>query len=134
MDDAVSVLGVATAEVRHRLAHDQWAAAHEQEAHLLCKALGDTLLDVQHVGSTAVPGLMARPFLDVIVAVTNLEIVAELERKLAAIDGMWRPSGDTEARRYFDKGPPERRTGRLPLSQRVRLSVAIRFASRIFFM
>jgi GrpB-like predicted nucleotidyltransferase (UPF0157 family) len=37
----------------------------------LCKHIRHLVLDIQHVGSTAVPGLAARPILDLAVAVAS---------------------------------------------------------------
>jgi GrpB-like predicted nucleotidyltransferase (UPF0157 family) len=34
---------------------DEWPAAFAQERHCLCKRIGHLMLDIQHVGSTAVP-------------------------------------------------------------------------------
>ena len=38
-----------------------WQALGEDERTTIATALGDLALDVQHVGSTAVPGLDAKP-------------------------------------------------------------------------
>jgi GrpB-like predicted nucleotidyltransferase (UPF0157 family) len=50
---------------------DEWPAAFAQERHCLCKRIRHLVLDIQHVGSTAVPGLAARPILDLAVAVAS---------------------------------------------------------------
>ncbi len=47
---------------------------------------GDELLaDVQHVGSTAVPGLSAKPIIDIAAAVRDLALVPELIERLTRI-------------------------------------------------
>lgn len=43
----------------------RWAEKYQAEAGRLRDALGDRLLDVQHVGSTAVPSLPAKPIIDI---------------------------------------------------------------------
>jgi GrpB-like predicted nucleotidyltransferase (UPF0157 family) len=50
---------------------DEWPAAFAQERHCLCKRIGHLVLDIQHVGSTAVPGLAAKPIIDFTVAVPD---------------------------------------------------------------
>ena len=115
MKDSASVLGLANTEVRHALAHEAWAAAFEEEAQALAEALGDAALDIQHVGSTAVPGLIAKPILDLILAVSDLDAASEMMPALASCGWNYRPSGDTEGRRYFVKGPPALRIGHLSL-------------------
>jgi DNA-3-methyladenine glycosylase II len=52
-----------------------WEAIFAVEAARLRAALGPSLLAVEHVGSTAVPGLPARPILDIGVAVAGAEAV-----------------------------------------------------------
>ncbi len=62
--------------------HDpQRASLFEEEAATI-RQVGDPLvLDVQHVGSTAVPGLPAKPILDIAVAVRCAGDIPELVRR-----------------------------------------------------
>jgi GrpB-like predicted nucleotidyltransferase (UPF0157 family) len=48
-----------------------WPAAYEVIAARLKKALGDAALRIEHVGSTAVPGLEAKPVIDVDLTVAD---------------------------------------------------------------
>jgi len=47
----------------------QWPALFERESASIRHALGDRALQVEHVGSTSVPGLAAKPRIDVVLAV-----------------------------------------------------------------
>lgn len=49
-----------------------WPALFEEEADSLRKAFGLTALRIEHVGSTAVPGLAAKPVIDIQVSVASL--------------------------------------------------------------
>jgi GrpB-like predicted nucleotidyltransferase (UPF0157 family) len=54
--------------------HDPgWAAQAQQELHRLAEALGPDAKRLEHVGSTAVPGLVAKPILDLQMSVTAIE-------------------------------------------------------------
>ncbi|HEX8919189.1 MAG TPA: GrpB family protein [Chloroflexota bacterium] len=54
--------------------YDQaWPRMFEQERVRLYGALGSMVSRIEHVGSTAVPGLAAKPIIDVLVGVHNLE-------------------------------------------------------------
>lgn len=53
---------------RRARADPSWQALGEDERTTIATALGDLALDVQHVASTAVPGLDAKPILDIAVA------------------------------------------------------------------
>ena len=62
-----------------------WPAQFEELATVLREALGDAALSVEHVGSTSVPGLAAKPILDIdIVMASRADLPAIVER-LAAV-------------------------------------------------
>ncbi|HVG47060.1 MAG TPA: GrpB family protein [Rubellimicrobium sp.] len=50
-----------------------WPALYEREAQRLVRVLGPCLQAIEHIGSTAVPGLAAKPVLDIMAAVVTLE-------------------------------------------------------------
>jgi GrpB-like predicted nucleotidyltransferase (UPF0157 family) len=53
--------------------HDpNWTVWFEQEAQALRKALGDNNATVHHIGSTAVPGIAAKPIIDLLLEVHSL--------------------------------------------------------------
>jgi tRNA threonylcarbamoyladenosine biosynthesis protein TsaE len=62
-----------------------WAERFRAEAAAIEVALGDSLRQIEHVGSTAVPGLAGKPTIDIAVAVDSLELPAErIDRMRAA--------------------------------------------------
>jgi GrpB-like predicted nucleotidyltransferase (UPF0157 family) len=58
--------------------NEAWKLEFEREKEILSNILKDNALDIQHIGSTAIPGLCAKPIIDVAVAVANLEKLKEL--------------------------------------------------------
>lgn len=48
-----------------------WPELFEREAERIAAALGDRALRIEHVGSTAVPGLAAKPVIDILLVVTD---------------------------------------------------------------
>jgi GrpB-like predicted nucleotidyltransferase (UPF0157 family) len=61
----------------------EWPMRFERERARLRSALGASALSIEHIGSTAVPGLAAKPIVDVLVVVRDPEdsaLVAPLER------------------------------------------------------
>jgi len=58
-----------------------WPVRFRQLGERLRMALGDVALRIDHVGSTSVPGLAAKPVIDVQVSVTDLEPVAPWARR-----------------------------------------------------
>lgn len=48
-----------------------WPALFQREAERIRSILGDKALQIEHVGSTSVPGLCAKPMIDMILVVEN---------------------------------------------------------------
>lgn len=84
--------------------HDPlWAHAAELEAERLRAAVGQTLVAVHHVGSTSIPGIVAKPILDLMPVVTSL---AELDQRRATMEALgyeWWGELGMEGRRYCTK-------------------------------
>lgn len=72
------------------------------------------ILDIQHVGSTAIPGILSKPIIDIQIAVDSLSVIKKIAiEKLKTLDYVyWDDNPDTE-RMFFVKGMPpygEKRT------------------------
>lgn len=55
-----------------------WKEQYEQEKTYLCELLGDAVLHISHIGSTAVPGLIAKPAVDILLEIkenTDLTLI-----------------------------------------------------------
>ena len=64
--------------------HDPgWFVAAAQVCHAVRRQCGDLVIDIQHVGSTSVPGLPAKPVLDITVGVAADCLIDNLAGKLA---------------------------------------------------
>jgi GrpB-like predicted nucleotidyltransferase (UPF0157 family) len=61
-----------------------WPARFADEARALRSALGERALRIEHVGSTAVPGLVAKPVLDIQISVASLDDPAAFDDALGA--------------------------------------------------
>jgi GrpB-like predicted nucleotidyltransferase (UPF0157 family) len=48
-----------------------WPRKYEEEAKRIQMTLGDRALRIEHVGSTAVPGLLAKPIIDIVLVVED---------------------------------------------------------------
>ena len=87
--------------------HDPaWGQQAQAEAARVTALLGSNVLAIHHVGSTAIPGIKAKPILDLLVVVRDLGRVDELNEQMLA--GGYEPHGENglPGRRYF-----VRRTG-----------------------
>jgi len=88
--------------------HDpHWAArASDLVAELRAAAPG-TFEAVHHVGSTAVPGLAAKPVIDLLGETPNLTAIEAARPALEALGYRWRGENGIAGRRYFTRDDPE---------------------------
>ena len=68
--------------VRHRT---EWAILYNTESEKLKYCIGDIAVDIQQVGSTAVPGLISKPIIDIAIAVTSRSDIAAVVKRLLTI-------------------------------------------------
>lgn len=113
--DGDGALGLSRGTVELRAHRSEWHAAFANEADQLRDLLGDRLCGLEHVGSTAVEGLPAKPVVDVLGLVTDLETARELVTPLADAGYEHRPE-DVSGRVFLAKGPPSNRTHYLSLA------------------
>ena len=64
---------------------DSWPARFEAERARVQLALGDCALRIEHIGSTAVPGLAAKPIIDLLVTVEDPDDEAATVPALTAV-------------------------------------------------
>jgi GrpB-like predicted nucleotidyltransferase (UPF0157 family) len=82
--------------------HDpNWATAAERESERLASALGDTLVRVHHIGSTSIPGVVAKPVLDLIPVVRTPEALDAARPLLEALGYQWWGEYGLPGRRYL---------------------------------
>lgn len=85
-----------------------WPKCFTEESNLLRKTLGEIAVAVHHIGSTAVPGVAAKPIIDILVEVTDLAALDARNRDMELIG--YEPKGEfgIPGRRYFQKGGDNR--------------------------
>lgn len=94
--------------------HDPaWLEAFSISARELRSIIGDRIERIEHVGSTAVPGLPAKPILDVLVVVQNLERAESLVPKIQSLGYEFKPEDPLDGRLFFVRGPESNRTHHL---------------------
>lgn len=80
-----------------------WTRTFEEEAGQITAALGDEVVAVHHIGSTAIPGISAKPIVDLLVEVRRIEAVDDLSGAMSERGyEAWGEYG-LPGRRYFDK-------------------------------
>ena len=85
-----------------------WAKKYEEESALIKDILADNCIAVYHIGSTSVPGLAAKPIIDIMAVVRSLEQVDCVAEAFSKIGYEYLGEFGIEGRRYLRKGGDER--------------------------
>ncbi|WP_438016936.1 GrpB family protein [Sorangium sp. So ce315] len=79
----------------------RWPAWYAADAEELSNALGARLREVQHFGSTSVPGMAAKPIIDILVAPVRWPLAADDRRALEALGYEHLGEAGVVGREYF---------------------------------
>jgi GrpB-like predicted nucleotidyltransferase (UPF0157 family) len=83
-----------------------WALKFRKEQALLKLLLGDVILDIQHIGSTSIPGMVARPIIDILLSISDYDTGYE-QAKIIERLGYQYVGENSELRQYLlTKGDP----------------------------
>ena len=90
----------------------EWARLFEEEKAALADALGQTEAIIEHIGSTAVPGLAAKPIIDIMIGLADFSIANSLVPPIIALgyDYIAEYESVMPERRYFQKNVDTKRT------------------------
>lgn len=86
---------------------DDWPRLYEDEAKRIREAIGPFIRDVQHFGSTSIPGMIAKPIIDIAVAVDSLDAAEACLEPLKGIGFEYRWRSNDPNSYYLTKGNPE---------------------------
>ncbi|MEX2720477.1 MAG: GrpB family protein [Candidatus Wukongarchaeota archaeon] len=89
----------------------QWPIQYEEEKDRILGVIGHIVLAIEHIGSTAVPGLGAKPIIDIMIAVRHLADAEKGIEPLKSVGYEYVPEFEDSLpeRRFFWKSPPESR-------------------------
>ena len=90
--------------------NDEWPELYRELHSLIVKQFGAAVQRIDHIGSTSVVGLAAKPIIDIQISVLNLDKIEEVRLGLAALGFLYRADNDDLSKRYFRESPGMRRT------------------------
>jgi GrpB-like predicted nucleotidyltransferase (UPF0157 family) len=96
---------------------EQWAELYSREAERLRTVTDGSLLELEHIGSTAVEGLPAKPIIDILATVADLSEAEPLVPVLEDHGYEYRPE-DVEGRVFLARGPRANRTVYLSITEK----------------
>ncbi|MDY0406431.1 GrpB family protein [Virgibacillus sp. 179-BFC.A HS] len=85
-----------------------WQEKFAAETKWISAIFGEQLLDIHHIGSTSVKGMQAKPIIDIMPVVKNVEKVDMLKDEMEAIGYEAMGAYGIAGRRFFRKGMPQR--------------------------
>lgn len=93
------------------IAYDpSWPALFQALAVDLRGALGSVARRIDHIGSTSIPGLAAKPVIDIQISVGSFKPVAAFRIPLEGLGYRFRADNRERTKRYFREAPGMRRT------------------------
>jgi GrpB-like predicted nucleotidyltransferase (UPF0157 family) len=78
-----------------------WPGRYEAEREAIEGALGDLVVEVHHIGSTAVPGLVAKPIVDILLGIRRLDVTDGEVAAMASLGFEYLGEYGIPLRRYF---------------------------------
>jgi len=111
------ILGVPRTDVR-LVPHDpRWAELYRIAADGLRECLASRLSAVEHIGSTAIPGLEAKPIIDIMVGVASLDVPEGFFTDLQTLGYEHRKADTVAGRLFFAKRTERNRTHNLSVCE-----------------
>jgi GrpB-like predicted nucleotidyltransferase (UPF0157 family) len=104
------VIGLKKGKVMLAPYDKEWLTYFKKEKILLQKTLGSIALDIQHVGSTAIPDMPAKPIIDIAVGIKTVNDFGECIKLLQNAGYIFRKNASNNSESCFAKGPEEKRT------------------------
>ncbi|NJL60577.1 MAG: GrpB family protein [Methylacidiphilales bacterium] len=93
------------------VAHNpHWKQEFERESKLVADALGNNVITVHHIGSTSIPNIYAKPIIDMLVEVANIDQVDAFNLSMIALGYEVMGEFGIPGRRFFRKDINQIRT------------------------
>jgi len=110
-------LGLQRGQVKLVPYNPEWADLFELEKNAIKQAFREKILGIEHIGSTAIPGMIAKPILDFMIAVDSLDEYELYTQELEKLGYQFRRDERSELEHIlYVKGPEEKRTHYLKLT------------------
>lgn len=87
----------------------EWEESFKKEATVLTTILNEQLVAIHHIGSTAIPGIVAKPTIDILPVVKNINNIDQLNKSFIKLG--YEPLGEfgMPGRRFFTKSKDGKR-------------------------
>ncbi|USK64533.1 GrpB family protein [Peribacillus frigoritolerans] len=86
----------------------EWSKLFHEEFQKLEDIFGPEMMNVYHIGSTAIPAIHAKPVIDILAVVKDVECVADFNKEMEEMGYDFKGENGIAGRRFFRKGGDER--------------------------
>lgn len=80
-----------------------WKEIFEAEKNILNSLIKDYIIDIQHIGSTSIPGIDSKPIIDILIGIKSLDYISNIVEMLESNGFMYCPESGTNQRVLFIK-------------------------------
>ena len=86
-----------------------WKKEYQKEEKILKDILKDKIIEIEHVGSTSIEGLQAKPIIDILIVIKSFDKISEIEKLLKDYGYINHGDHGIPNRCFFTKGPDDAR-------------------------
>jgi GrpB-like predicted nucleotidyltransferase (UPF0157 family) len=104
------MIGLKRGVVELKNHNKEWKKLFAQEAKKISSQISNYIVDIQHIGSTAIPNIVAKPIIDIAVAINELSNIEQVVTLLEEGGYEYRGEQGIPDRHMFVKGNEECRT------------------------
>ncbi|TSC65831.1 MAG: hypothetical protein G01um101477_324 [Candidatus Doudnabacteria bacterium Gr01-1014_77] len=95
----------------------KWRQSFQHEQKKLSKVFDQNAFKIEHIGSTAIPGILAKPIIDIALIVPSFKKAKRYVKKLKELGYEIKKDDTRKERLFFTKGPEEKRTHYLHIGE-----------------
>jgi len=88
--------------------NSNWKKMYKRESEKIKNTLNDIIIDIHHIGSTAIPGIKAKPVIDILAEVKDIEAVDQYNHEMEELGYEVMGEYGIPKRRFFRKGGNKR--------------------------
>ncbi|PGM95149.1 GrpB family protein [Bacillus cereus] len=112
---------------------NHWSEKFQMEAERLKLAMPEAV-EIHHIGSTSVPGLAAKPIIDMIMEVESIDRVDRWNERFKELGYIVKGENGISRRRYFIHGTEEKRSYHLHVFEKGNTEIVRHLAFRDYMM
>ena len=86
--------------------NEEWHGLFEEEKERILTAAGDRMLAVEHIGSTSICGISAKPILDIMIGISEFDAKLPFQKAIEDLGYDYKGENGIPERHFFGKGVP----------------------------